>query len=80
MTKLAPEWVRTSDSVIRSPARYRWTTAPALGGLSGAISMSHFFIFHILHPDSGVYLLQICPSVNFSLEGLISENLFTFKV
>ena len=33
MTKLAPEWVRTSDPVIRSPARYRWTTAaaPSLG-------------------------------------------------
>ena len=29
MTKLAPEWVRTSDPVIRSPARYRWTTTPA---------------------------------------------------
>ena len=29
MTKLAPEWVQTSDRVIRSPARYRWTTAPA---------------------------------------------------
>ena len=29
MTKLAPEWVRTSDPVIRSPAGYRWTTAPA---------------------------------------------------
>ena len=29
MTKLAPEWVRTSDPVIRSPARYRWTTATA---------------------------------------------------
>ena len=29
MTNLAPEWVRTSDPVIRSPARYRWTTAPA---------------------------------------------------
>ena len=28
MMKLAPEWVRTSDPVIRSPARYRWTTAP----------------------------------------------------
>ena len=28
MTKLAPEWVRTSDPVIRSPVRYRWTTAP----------------------------------------------------
>ena len=30
MTKLAPEWVRTSDPVIRSSARYGWTTAPAL--------------------------------------------------
>ena len=29
MRKLAPEWVRTIDTVIRSPARYRWTTAPA---------------------------------------------------
>ena len=29
MTKLAPEWVRTSDPVIRRPARYRWTTARA---------------------------------------------------
>ena len=29
MTKLAPEWVQTSDPVIRSPSRYRWTTAPA---------------------------------------------------
>ena len=28
MTKLAPEWVRTSDPLIRSPACYRWTTAP----------------------------------------------------
>ena len=30
MTKLAPKWVRTSDPVIRSPARYRWTTAPTV--------------------------------------------------
>ena len=29
MTKLAPGSFRTSDTVIRSPARYRWTTAPA---------------------------------------------------
>ena len=29
MTKLATEWVRTSDPVIRSTARYCWTTAPA---------------------------------------------------
>ena len=29
MTKLAPGWVRTIDPMIKSPARYRWTTAPA---------------------------------------------------
>ena len=33
MTELAPEWVRASDPVIRSPARYRWTMAPAFIGL-----------------------------------------------
>ena len=38
MTKLAPEWVRTSDPVIRSPARYRWTTAPALDLVEGTLS------------------------------------------
>ena len=35
MTKLAPEWVRTNDPVIRSPARYRWTTAPAYRSCDG---------------------------------------------
>ena len=40
MTKLAPEWVRTSDPVIRSPARYRWTTAPA------ACSFQSSQVFH----------------------------------
>ena len=38
MTKLAPEWVRTSDPVIRSPARYRWTTAPALNSIEKSYS------------------------------------------
>ena len=37
MTKRAPEWVRTSDPVIRSPARYRWTTPPPCG--SGRITI-----------------------------------------
>ena len=40
MTTLAPEWVRTSDPVIRSPARYRWTTAPAM--ISTKIPMSNY--------------------------------------
>ena len=30
MTKLAPEWIRTSDPVIKSPARYQCATAPAI--------------------------------------------------
>ena len=29
MTKLAPEWVRTNDPVIRSPAVACWATATA---------------------------------------------------
>ena len=40
MTKLAPEWVRTNDPVIRSPARYRWNTAPALHNDRRAITAS----------------------------------------
>ena len=50
MTKLAPEWVRTSDPVIRSPARYRWTTAPALvlgwgsSESGGGVFMSHVIV------------------------------------
>ena len=35
MTKLAPEWVRTRDPVIKSPARYHWTTAPTPSPLGG---------------------------------------------
>ena len=41
MTKLAPEWVRTSDPVIRSPARYRWTTAPAMSSLEACGLKQH---------------------------------------
>ena len=39
MTKLAPERVRTSDPVIRSPARYRWTTAPGSHHLHKTINV-----------------------------------------
>ena len=49
MTKLAPEWVRTSDPVIRSPARYRWTTAPALiidGSLSCNSFLSRYWYYY----------------------------------
>ena len=44
MTKLAPEWVRTSDPVIRSPARYRWTTAPArINHVDHLVSICHVY-------------------------------------
>ena len=39
MTKLPPERVRTSDPVIRSPARYRWTTAPGSHHLHKTINV-----------------------------------------
>ena len=42
MTKLAPEWIRTSDPVIRSPARYRWTMAPA-----GIIGNKDRFVYEV---------------------------------
>ena len=45
ITKLAPEWVRTSDPVIRSPARYRWTTAPPLVYI--AYKHRHFHLYYI---------------------------------
>ena len=44
MTKLAPEWVRTNDPVIRSPARYRWATAPAKSNLGD--TKLYYSIFH----------------------------------
>ena len=50
MTKLAPEWVRTSDPVIRSPARYRWTTAPA-------------FDYRVTSPREGVRRHEISAEI-----------------
>ena len=51
MTKLAPEWVRTSDPVIRSPVPYRWTTAPAEGSRGKTAIELHEFpqppCFHV---------------------------------
>ena len=35
MMKDAPEWARTSDPVIRSPAHYVWTTAPTECAIRG---------------------------------------------
>ena len=44
MTKLAPEWVRTSDPVIS----YRWTTAPARPPFS---LIGKPLCYHILNLD-----------------------------
>ena len=43
MTKLAPEWIRTSDPVIRSRARYRWTMVTALFNTQRGIEICHLF-------------------------------------
>ena len=52
MTKFVPEWVRTSDPVIRSPARYRWTTTPAFLSVAVAcgvrLSCSVFTVYSVL--------------------------------
>ena len=50
ITKLAPECVRTSDPVIRSPARYRWTTAPA-----AAPSEPKYIYIYYIHRNIYVY-------------------------
>ena len=54
MTKLAPEWVRNSDPVIRSPARYRWTTAPA-SGIVGINISTHYIIILYKPGDKAHY-------------------------
>ena len=72
MMKLAPEWVRTSDPVIRSPARYRWTTAPAVGRTGGAGTLKLLWIaikgqeMHFYLDRSG-FLRTYCRTVRFSL-------------
>ena len=49
MTKLAPEWVRTNDPVIRSPARYRWATAPAnIPGYESRVMLKTNMYFFLL--------------------------------
>ena len=53
MMKLAPEWVQTSDPVIRSPACYRWTTAPPLNILTDGHDVSRVADSPI-HRTSGV--------------------------
>ena len=59
MTKLVPKWVRTSDPVIRSPSRYRWTTAPSYLSLCTTIYM-YLTLFRLNHPYFAVFALN-CP-------------------
>ena len=58
MTKLAPEWVRTSDPVIRSPARYRWTMAPAYNDRRAITASGHDYALD--HSAIGAGMLEQC--------------------
>ena len=59
MTKLAPEWVRTSDPVIRSPARYRWTTAPASKDIEYLLAAQYVVEEKQVCDDSSISLRQV---------------------
>ena len=65
---LAPEWVRTNDPVIRSPARYRWTTAPAAAERVGNHGAG------IWESKSNVYLQHDHTGSNRQLVGLLEFN------
>ena len=85
MTKLAPEWVRTSDPVIRSPARYRWTTAPAyLIQMTSHVQMQ-FCSNNILiktYLTSGIFFsLGINIEHTYCIRQILDiENKFTFMI
>ena len=57
-TKLAPEWVRTSDPVIRSPARYRWTTAPAQTTLRKLYGRHTYLVHKFDHNPFHIIMLK----------------------
>ena len=61
MTKLAPEWVRTSDPGIKRPARYRWTTAPAY--LKHQRRGSKYGATPAPAPRPVVFVFQICKKL-----------------
>ena len=66
MTKLAPEWVRTSDPVIRSPARYRWTTAHVRPMYKKANNNSQFLIYKPQFKEKYLGYLGGSPGVPFN--------------
>ena len=59
MTKLAPEWVRTSDPVIRSPARYRWTNIMESGEVSQVQNSLWIPQFQYIQIDTHIINLDI---------------------
>ena len=74
MTKLAPEWVRPRDPVIRSPVRYRWTTTPA--AWIGLTAWSPFDLFYSTHPRwQTLPFLLIYQCFLFAL---VSQHLLSF--
>ena len=73
MTKLAPEWVRTSDPVIRSPARYRWTTAPAVNLLEKTT-------YKLSPSNNPVYLDHIETEVELIVMVILNILTVTFRV
>ena len=70
--KHAPGWVRTSDTVIRSPARYFWTTAPAhiiiLIALiqNGLIVISHTLIIWLICHNKYIITILFAKNVNIN--------------
>ena len=77
MTKLAPEWVRTSDPVIRSPARYRWTTAPA-GVSQGSILVPLLFLIYVndISNSTSLKLLSFADDTTISCSSPDIDNLY----
>ena len=81
MTKLAPEWVRTSDPVIRSPARYRWTTAPAgIRNTTYAVQARFYWKGLVKDLEDFVKTCDPCQRESPSLHKVSASLLFIFHV
>ena len=69
-----PEWPRPTDPVIRSPARYLWTTAPAHvkhGDTRQVINLWTTAPAHVKHGDTRqvINLLLRRPTLNMETLG-----------
>ena len=76
MTKLAPEWVRTSNPVIRSPARYRWTTTPVKPSLRSALNNSILTVTHAYAHRHHIACFFIGVHISLSSKHLLQRNPF----